>query len=166
VRTSIDLELLQEVVPGARPRSRAALAQRYGISQHALGRHIRNNHAGRGALALTSVDADESLHLASILDRLLDASSSARRTRLAAEADGHRRDVLSAVSTEAQVLGILLLKLGVTDTTAVEMLKEARKLAAAVGDLSRDSPALREAIAQALERRGAADTAADLRAAF
>jgi Fe2+ transport system protein FeoA len=165
VRASIDLELSRDVVPGTRSRSRAALAQAHGISQHALGRHLRNNHAQRGALALTSVDADESLNFASLLDRLLDASASARRTRLAAEADNHRRDVLASISVESQVLQTLLLKLGVTETTTVEMLAEARKLASAVGRVSRESPALREQIAQALEAVGAEDTAADLRAA-
>ncbi len=119
-------------------------------------RHVRNHVK---AELLTQMRGSSQIHISDFADRLAALAEETAQVRAYARQVNDPKLLLSAVQAERETLNILLARLGVDDTEAVEVLREAKALASALAAVLPQSPAVARALGEHLERCGHDDLA-------
>lgn len=135
------------------------ISQRFTVSSHSLYRHIRNHSTPELKEAF---HATVNVNAMSIISRVADIADSARDVRLRADTD---ELALKAGATELRTLETIATRMGIDHESTIQIVKEAKELARAVGEVARNKPEVAEKIVEALSMAGN-DSMAEALAAY
>lgn len=121
------------------------------FSVSAGNRHVRHH---MNPELLKEMRATTQVHISDFTDRLAALTEETAQVRAYARQVNDPKLLLSAVQAERETLNVLLARLGVDDTEAVAVLREAKALASALAAVLPQSPAVARALSEHLERCG------------
>ena len=159
IRTHPQVERIERAIAEGVPS--VDIARRYGVSESAVARHKKSR-----LNALAAVLDDDNPPAADILVRVSELADSATRSRKLADISGSAAQVARAQATELAALNTLIDRLGITDTTVVELAQGALPLVGVVQRIAERHPSTRADIDSLLRADEALEPLADQLAAL
>ncbi|MDQ1629572.1 MAG: hypothetical protein QOI54_3316 [Actinomycetota bacterium] len=152
VCTHLDRALIEQGLADGKPYQ--LIAAEADLSESAIRRHV-TNHLGKAVLHPVSGP----VALADIADRMSGLLADTAAVRLHTHETNNPSLLLKACATEGSILGMLVYRLGITDTATADTVRQGRDLVRAVREAVRDSPALAQLIAGELRAAGSDEMA-------
>lgn len=136
IRTHPQVERIERAIAEGVPA--VEVARRYGVSESAIARHKKSR-----LNALAAVLDDDNPPASDLLVRVSELADSATRSRKLVDVSGSAAQVARAQATELAALNTLIDRLGITDTTVVELAQGALPLVGVVQRVAERHPEAR-----------------------